>query len=120
MASPLIYADFHNADPQGRLRLTCDGTISDLARLGLQLREGLAIELYMDDANAAGDDDPLRASGIVRFSRGEQCWVAEIDWDAVRNASAADAAAEGATAAPGLVLREIGDSPPLPTAQNPR
>ena len=31
MATPRIYADFHNADAQGRLRLNCIGTEEDLA-----------------------------------------------------------------------------------------
>ena len=32
MVKPKVYADFHNADPQGRLRLNCIGTTEDLAR----------------------------------------------------------------------------------------
>ena len=36
MERPLIYADFHNADPGGRLRLNCIGTTQDLARLGVR------------------------------------------------------------------------------------
>ncbi|WP_277883249.1 hypothetical protein [Nostoc sp. FACHB-190] len=32
MDKPRVFADFHNADSQGRLRLNCTGTIEDLAR----------------------------------------------------------------------------------------
>jgi len=101
MAIPLIYVDFQNADPQGRLRLTCAGTINDLARYGLQLREGLQLELYSDDANEAGEDDPLRVAGIVRYSQEEQCWVSEIDWDQIRHTSDD---AGGGPAGPALML----------------
>ena len=33
MRYPKIYADFHNADVKGRLRLNCVGIIQDLSRL---------------------------------------------------------------------------------------
>jgi hypothetical protein len=38
---PEIYADFHNADIQGRLRLNCVGTVNDLSRQQVEPREGL-------------------------------------------------------------------------------
>ncbi len=75
MARPLIYADFNNADRRGRLRLNCIGTIQDLARQGIALREGLLLTLY---------DDELEAEGEAHFSAEEQVWVASIDWQAVR------------------------------------
>jgi hypothetical protein len=54
MESPTIYADFQNADPQGRLRLNCIGTIRDLARLQIILREGIRLTLH-DDGLEAGE-----------------------------------------------------------------
>ncbi len=38
--SPRIFADFHNADVQGRLRLNCIGTIEDLAAQKIELQTG--------------------------------------------------------------------------------
>ncbi len=84
---PCVYADFQNADSQGRLRLDCVGTTEDLARLKIELREGLPLTFYSDDVNAQGEDDELFVDGIVRFSSDEKCWVATIDWAAVRHAS---------------------------------
>jgi hypothetical protein len=87
MEKPKIYADFHNADPQGRIRLNCDGTLSDLAQQKIELREGLTLSLYADDLDEAGHLDELLADGLVTFSKEEQCWVAAIDWTAIRHFS---------------------------------
>ena len=72
---PVLYADFHNADVRGRLRLNCVGTVRDLARQGLMLREGLCLRLR---------DEELEVDGEVRFSPEENGWVAVIDWQAVQ------------------------------------
>lgn len=53
MATPLVYADFHNADAQGRLRLNCVGTLEDLAQQKIELRDGLLLTLYADDVDAS-------------------------------------------------------------------
>lgn len=87
---PRVYADFHNADAQGRLRLNCMGTIQDLSRLKLQLRDGLRLTLVSDDADAAGHSTELVALGRVEYSSEEQCWVAAIDWDDVRSVPSLD------------------------------
>jgi hypothetical protein len=84
---PKVYADFHNADAQGRLRLNCLGTAEDLSRQGVVLREGMALTLYTDDLNKEGRTDELLVKGIVCFSPEEHCWVAAIDWAAIRHAS---------------------------------
>ena len=87
MTSPRVYADFQNLDDFNRPRLTCAGTREDLARQGVELREGLALTLYMDDADDRGRPDELRAQGVVHFNEDEGCWVAAIDWSALRHAS---------------------------------
>lgn len=71
---PRVFADFQNSDPLGRIRLSCVGTVEDLARQGIQLCDGLQLHLY---------DDGLEADGVVRYSNDEGRWVAVIDWDAV-------------------------------------
>ena len=75
MALPAIYADFHNADAQGRLRLNCVGTAEDLARQKIALRDGQRLTFYSDD---------LEVEGEVRYSAEEKSWVAAIDWTAIR------------------------------------
>ena len=75
MKKPRIFADFHNADAQGRLRLNCVGTVEDLACQKIVLKEGQSLILYSED---------LEVDGVVRYSEKENLWVAVIDWDAIR------------------------------------
>lgn len=79
MSRPRLYADFHNADSRGRVRLNCNGTIRDLAEKRITLLEGLPLTL---------SDDELEVDGEVHFSEDERLWVAVIDWDAIRQMSA--------------------------------
>lgn len=87
MGTPRVYADFQNLDDRNRLRLTCAGTLLDLERHGIQLREGLTLTFYADDAGDQGNRDDLLLDGVVTFSLEEQCWVAVVDWNAIRNES---------------------------------
>jgi hypothetical protein len=87
MVQPKVYADFHNVDANGRLRLNCVGTVEDLARQGITLREGMPLTLYSDDLNSQGQLDELQVKGVVSFSEAEHCWVAAIDWSAIHHAS---------------------------------
>ncbi len=87
MANPKIYADFHNADSLGRVRLNCVGTLEDLSQQQVELREGLLLTLYADDLDELGHADELLVNGAVSFSEKEHCWVASIDWTAIHHAS---------------------------------
>ena len=75
MSTVRIYADFHNADPEGRLRLNCVGTIEDLSRYQVELRDGEKLVLYSEE---------LEADGVVEYSEIEKMWVAGIDWHQIR------------------------------------
>ncbi|MBD1828130.1 hypothetical protein NDI47_17905 [Microcoleus vaginatus GB1-A2] len=75
MKSPRIFADFHNADEQGRLRLNCVGTIEDLSRQNIKLEDGKFLALY---------DEELEVDGVVQYSEEESLWVAVIDWKQIR------------------------------------
>lgn len=86
-AGPRVYADFHNADSQGRVRLNCSGTLEDLSRQHIELRDGLRLTLYADDLDAEGQLDELLADGVVTYSADEHCWVASVDWSAIRHTS---------------------------------
>ena len=79
MSNSRVYADFHNADVQGRLRLNCVGTVEDLARHQIVLRDGLLLTLYSEE---------LAVEGQVQYSTAENLWVAVIDWDAIREEKA--------------------------------
>ena len=87
MPVPRVYADFHNLDDANRLRLTCAGTADDLSGQGIELREGLRLTFYMDDANDAGEPDDVLVDGVAEFDPAGQCWVAAVDWQSVRHAS---------------------------------
>jgi len=75
MSNPRVFADFHNADARGRLRLNCVGTVEDLARYQIVLRDGLLLTLYSEE---------LEVKGHVQYSTDENLWVAVIDWNAIR------------------------------------
>jgi hypothetical protein len=77
MSYPKVFADFHNADPAGRIRLNCVGTLQDLARQGIRLQPGEPLRLYSEE---------LEADGVVQFSEEEKTWVAVIDWKALSGA----------------------------------
>ena len=87
MPAPHVYSDFHNLDDSNRLRLTCAGTGEDLARQGIELREGLALTFNMDDADDRGRPDELLVDGVVHFDATARCWVAVADWNTVRHVS---------------------------------
>ena len=70
-----VFADFHNADVKGRVRLNCAGTIADLKRQGIELRDGQPLIIYSEE---------LEVEGVVRYSEEEKLWTAVIDWDAIR------------------------------------
>ncbi|MEG4487342.1 MULTISPECIES: hypothetical protein [unclassified Microcoleus] len=75
MKYPRIFADFHNADEQGRLRLNCVGTIEDLSRQNIKLEDGKFLALYNEE---------LEVDGVVQYSEEESLWVAVIDWKQIR------------------------------------
>jgi hypothetical protein len=87
MTHPRVYADFQNLDDANRLKLTCAGTLRDLQRQNVQLEEGLLLTLYTDDADDEGQPDELRVEGVVHYNAEERCWVAAVDWGALRHAS---------------------------------
>jgi hypothetical protein len=74
LQGPIVFADFHNADTHGRLRLNCRGTIDDLAEHGIILVEGL--HLWFSDGE-------MITEGTVSRSQEEGIWVATVNWDAV-------------------------------------
>lgn len=80
---PRVFADFHNSDTQGRVRLNCAGTVQDLTRLGIALREGMQLLLSSYE---------LETEAVVSFSPTEGLWVAKIDWNNIRDRESKGAA----------------------------
>ena len=75
MNKPSVFADFHNADAKGRVRLNCAGTVADLKRQKIVLQDGQSLILYSEE---------LEVEGIVCYSEEEKLWTAVIDWDAIQ------------------------------------
>ena len=88
MTHPRVFADFHNADAQGRLRLNCIGTVEDLAQQQIVLRDDACLTLYSEE---------LEVEGVVQYSTDENVWVAVIDWGAIRDVKSYPIAPEDQT-----------------------
>jgi hypothetical protein len=67
---PRVFVDFNNSDRLGRVRLNTVGTVQDLNRLGIVLREGAAMILRSFE---------LEAEGTVTYSSEEGMWVAAVN-----------------------------------------
>ena len=76
MEYPRVFADFHNADSAGRIRLNCTGTMRDLSRQGIALGAGVHLKLYSED---------LETEGVVEFGDQEKLWVAGVGWKAINS-----------------------------------
>ena len=75
MNKPRVFADFHNANAKGRVRLNCAGTVADLKHQKIVLRNGQSLIIY---------SEALEVEGVVHYAEEEQLWTAVIDWDAIR------------------------------------
>ena len=75
MNKPSVFADFHNADAKGRVRLNCAGTVADLKRQKIVLQDGQSLIIYSEE---------LEVEGIVCYSKEEKLWTAVIDWNAIQ------------------------------------
>jgi hypothetical protein len=82
-----IYADFMKMDYEGRLVLTCLGTHKDLEKHNISLKDGLKLVFYNDDEDDNGNPDNLVVEGIVQYDENNERWVANINWDGIKNIS---------------------------------
>lgn len=75
MNKPRVFADFHNADTKGRVRLNCAGTETDIKRQEIVLQDGQSLIIYSEE---------LETTGVVHYSEEEKLWTAVIDWSAIQ------------------------------------
>jgi hypothetical protein len=87
MSKPRIYADFNRIDEHGWVLLDRRGTIDDLNKFGVELREGLQLTLYMDDADSFGNPDDLEIDAEVCLNKRLNIWAGRFDPEAFRHAS---------------------------------
>jgi hypothetical protein len=67
----ILFVDFNNADKLGRIRLNTLGALRCIREKNIDLFEGKQVKL--------DDEDSLTNTGILKFSKEENIWVAEID-----------------------------------------
>ena len=70
MNEPRIFADFHNADAKGRVRLNCAGTVADIKRQKIVLQDEQSLIIYSEE---------LEVAGVVHYAEEEKLWTAVID-----------------------------------------
>ena len=75
MNKPRVFADFHNADAKGRMRLNCAGTEADIKRQEIVLQDGQSLIIYSEE---------LETTGVVHYSEEEKLWTIVIDWSAIQ------------------------------------
>ena len=66
-------------NPTGRNYLKQIGTLRDIAKTGLQLREGMVVDFYDQDGDGEGNRGDLLFEGTVHYDSEEKRWYAIID-----------------------------------------
>jgi hypothetical protein len=80
---PRIYADFQISHCFGSVPLCNRGTLADLERFHITLRDGMKIILYTEDADEEGEQDLLLVDAVAeQHANG---WVATVDWSTMRS-----------------------------------
>jgi hypothetical protein len=74
---PRVFADFQNADSDGRLRFNTAGAERDIRASRLELEVGMILELT---------DGELTATGVVEAPGPEGVWRLKIDWEKIDSA----------------------------------
>lgn len=76
---PRIPVDFNEMVESDLVLLSLGDSKTDSHGASVQLHEGLAIDIYMDDEDDAGQPDPLVASGVVEATAGRG-WAPHVKW----------------------------------------
>jgi hypothetical protein len=81
-----LRADF-NSNSKNGLHLICKGTIDDLARQKIELKDGMKLLIWDEDVDDNNIPDKLIAEAIAKYNHIEQCWEAVFEWGKVRHES---------------------------------
>jgi len=81
-----IWVDFNNMGIEG-VRLNCVGTLNELREKSIGLIDGLNLLVWSEDHDENGNPDNLIVEAIVKYSQIEKCWVAQFDWNCLKNES---------------------------------
>ena len=81
-----LWADFNTTTKRG-LRLNCIGTLSDLARQGVELKEGLELYVWCEDIDESDKADNLFVEAIAYYDNDDKCWEAVFEWADIKHES---------------------------------
>jgi hypothetical protein len=88
--TPPIWVDFMARDERARVPLDYPGTVADLTRHQVVLRDGMSITLYTHDTTEAADPDDLIAIATVQRDEAAGRWFAVFDWESLMHLSDLD------------------------------
>lgn len=66
-------------NPTGRNYLKQIGALRDIAKTGLELREGVVVDFYDQDGDSEGNRDDLLFEGTLHYDSQKKSWYAIID-----------------------------------------
>jgi hypothetical protein len=72
-----IYFDENAGDEKGRFDLGIPGSLRDIAPIAGQVRDGLHVMLY--------DNEALEVEAVLEFEPAYQRWMARPLWDSVKH-----------------------------------
>ena len=75
------------AGPRGKNYINQKGTIDDICKLGINLKDGLMLHFYCDDGDDQGKRDDLIFEGRVYYDRTKKEWYVYIDSSTYRHRS---------------------------------
>jgi len=81
-----LWTDF-NASSDNGLRLNCKGTIEDLSRQGLELKEGMKLLLWDEDTDETNNQDNLVVEAVAHYDDKLKIWEGVFNWDDIRHES---------------------------------
>ena len=67
-----------------RAPLVCRGTADDLARLEIELHDGMLVTLYEPEVDEHGNPGYLEVDAVIRRDRSDKYWVGEFDFAEIR------------------------------------
>jgi hypothetical protein len=81
-----LWADFNASTDKG-LRLNCRGTIEDLSKQNIELKEGLKLALWCEDTDENDNPDNLVVEAIAHFDDKQKIWEAVFEWKDIKHES---------------------------------
>ena len=92
VSKPRLYVDFNEMLEPNLVLLSAEDAKRDVSGELIQLREAMAIDVYMDDVNERGEPDSLVASGWVEKNQSSGWgsnakWCCRIDEQGIRHQS---------------------------------